>query len=459
MLRAQLLGGTPPGLLGAITGLTEARFPVHAAAHFSDGFPAAPAAGERVRCAEDARRHDDLLAGGRARDRGAGRRNRRRSATRPRSGASCRCATPTATPTSTRSSAAVAALYPVLVPHRPHHGQRPHRTARAERRTRPERSRDGGRAAALAGVRRRAPCRASRWARRRVWKRPRPALAAARPGHAAGARAEARPCGSSGKDPTTSTCTRCAPGVQVIAGTVLGHVGGDHAPAPADPHMLFQIRPAGVQAPLIDPKPILDGWVALENTLDLQGQGREPVPRDLADGRAGAARVQAAARAAGAARLRHPSRQMRATGHPGRSGRQARAGDARVPVGVRAEADRRRAAVQGRLDRCGGAGRQRARELRPGRGGHHRRQRRPDRRPRGTGLDRRHHGSQAAHAAGRRKAAADRQPDELSGRRPTRSRGRTRATSTVSFTAPAGRRRARRRRVRLGAERQRVDAN
>src|SRR6185312_15384258 len=39
MLRAQLLGGTPAELLGAITGLTEARFPVHAAAHFSDGFP------------------------------------------------------------------------------------------------------------------------------------------------------------------------------------------------------------------------------------------------------------------------------------------------------------------------------------------------------------------------------------------------------------------------------------
>ena len=39
MLRAQLLGGTPSELLGAITGLTEAHFPVHAASHFSDGFP------------------------------------------------------------------------------------------------------------------------------------------------------------------------------------------------------------------------------------------------------------------------------------------------------------------------------------------------------------------------------------------------------------------------------------
>src|ERR1039458_7579442 len=42
MLRAKLLGGTPTELLGAITGLTEARFPVHAQSHFSDGFPTLP---------------------------------------------------------------------------------------------------------------------------------------------------------------------------------------------------------------------------------------------------------------------------------------------------------------------------------------------------------------------------------------------------------------------------------
>ena len=42
LLRAKLLGGTPDQLLGAITGLTEARFPVHAKSHFSDGFIAAP---------------------------------------------------------------------------------------------------------------------------------------------------------------------------------------------------------------------------------------------------------------------------------------------------------------------------------------------------------------------------------------------------------------------------------
>ena len=104
LLRAQLLGGTPPELLGAITGLTEARFPVHAPSHFGDGFR--DATGARIDSREDARRHDDLLAGGRARDRGAGRRSRAdRRLALARDG-SCRCATPTATPTSTRSWAA-----------------------------------------------------------------------------------------------------------------------------------------------------------------------------------------------------------------------------------------------------------------------------------------------------------------------------------------------------------------
>jgi hypothetical protein len=32
------------------------------------------------------------------------------------------------------------------------------------------------------------------------------------------------------------------------------------------PHLAFQIRPAGKGAPLIDPKPILDGWKLLEST-------------------------------------------------------------------------------------------------------------------------------------------------------------------------------------------------
>ena len=65
ILRARLLGGTPPELLGAITGLTEARFPVYAASHYSDGFPR-----HRRSFAAHGRRHHD-------RQRGRGSRNRR----------------------------------------------------------------------------------------------------------------------------------------------------------------------------------------------------------------------------------------------------------------------------------------------------------------------------------------------------------------------------------------------
>jgi hypothetical protein len=53
-------------------------------------------------------------------------------------------------------------------------------------------------------------------------------------------------------------------GAHVIAGAILGRIGVT-APAQA-PHLSFQIRPAGNGAPLIDPKPILDGWKLLEAT-------------------------------------------------------------------------------------------------------------------------------------------------------------------------------------------------
>ena len=79
-------------------------------------------------------------------------------------------------------------------------------------------------------------------------------------------------------------------GVTVLAGTVLGHIGarapiaGEAVPAPGPaagpgPHILFQIRPAGAGAPLIDPKPILDGWVSLENTSIFRAKGKRAFAR------------------------------------------------------------------------------------------------------------------------------------------------------------------------------------
>ena len=51
-------------------------------------------------------------------------------------------------------------------------------------------------------------------------------------------------------------------GSTVVAGTVLGRVGAG-TPTYAS-HLLFMIRPAGRDAPLIDPKVILDGWQLLQ---------------------------------------------------------------------------------------------------------------------------------------------------------------------------------------------------
>ena len=62
-------------------------------------------------------------------------------------------------------------------------------------------------------------------------------------------------------------------GSRVIAGTVLGRVGeaskawpSKDTAADANPHVYFEIRPAGAGAPRIDPTPILDGWRLLAST-------------------------------------------------------------------------------------------------------------------------------------------------------------------------------------------------
>ncbi len=66
-------------------------------------------------------------------------------------------------------------------------------------------------------------------------------------------------------------------GSKVIAGTVLGRIGGGNA----DPHINFSIRPAGRGAPRIDPKPILDGWKLLEATAIYRANGKNALAADL----------------------------------------------------------------------------------------------------------------------------------------------------------------------------------
>ncbi len=291
MLRAQLLGGTPPELLGAVTGLTEARFPVHAASHYSDGFATIPAhgpspakalagttiysqAGAPVIAAQDG----EVVQIGDSPSLG------RFVSLRDAYGNTYVYA----------QLGSVAALYPVLEPH--------DHTAVSARIARPG-AEPAPSGPATAGAQPRSPVSEGA------------AVSGLALGAAAGLEpAPSTPAPASAPAPTqpivrrtTSPSTvrvfRSGPddvylhplraGVQVIAGTVLGHVGneansagdaeaGGQGASPATgaqtggPHMFFQIKPAGAQAPLIDPKPILDGWVALENTSIFRAKGENP---------------------------------------------------------------------------------------------------------------------------------------------------------------------------------------
>jgi murein DD-endopeptidase MepM/ murein hydrolase activator NlpD len=276
MLRAQLLGGTPSELLGAITGLTEARFPVHAASRFSDGFQTIPAsasepaktlvgttiysqAGAPVIAVQDG----EVVQVGDSPSLG------RFVALRDAYGNTYVYA----------QLGDVASVYPVLAPRVQSRvsARIVHVSARAE----PAPS-----GPATAGAQERSPL----------------SEGAVISGLALGATAGLESASSfsapakadttaSVKPPKTSTSVRVFaegandvylnplhPGVQVIAGTVLGHVGAGSGAATGEssPHILFQIRPAGLGAPLIDPKPILDGWVALENSSIFRAKGENP---------------------------------------------------------------------------------------------------------------------------------------------------------------------------------------
>ncbi len=73
-------------------------------------------------------------------------------------------------------------------------------------------------------------------------------------------------------DPETMRLERLRPGARVIGGTILGKLGGPRQGLGS--HLYFEIRPAGRGAPLIDPKPILDGWKLLESTAIYRASGR-----------------------------------------------------------------------------------------------------------------------------------------------------------------------------------------
>jgi hypothetical protein len=217
LLRARLLGGTPPELLGAVTGLTEARFPVYAASHYSDGFPTSEGAsphtvpgttiysqdGASVIAVQDGRIVQIDQAGP--------------------LGPSISLRDAYGNTYTYAELGTLATLYPVL--------EAAESGASAHART-----------AALSGLGT-SPSTTAASGAARVFR--------------------------AGSENVYLHPLRV--GAQVIAGTVLGHVA-----AGAQPHVVFQIRPAGAGAPLIDPKPILDGWVKLQSSSVVKAKGRDP---------------------------------------------------------------------------------------------------------------------------------------------------------------------------------------
>jgi Transglycosylase SLT domain/Peptidase family M23 len=73
-------------------------------------------------------------------------------------------------------------------------------------------------------------------------------------------------------DPKRMRLARLKKGSHVVGGTVLGRIAGPSSRKAS--HIYFQIRPAGKGAPMIDPKPILDGWKLLEATAIYRASGR-----------------------------------------------------------------------------------------------------------------------------------------------------------------------------------------
>ncbi|CAB4911902.1 unannotated protein [freshwater metagenome] len=68
---------------------------------------------------------------------------------------------------------------------------------------------------------------------------------------------------------------RLKKGSKVMAGTVIGRLG--RTKPTSTPHLQFEVHPAGKGSPRVDPKPILDGWKLLESTAVYRAKGANPL--------------------------------------------------------------------------------------------------------------------------------------------------------------------------------------
>ena len=298
LLRARVIGGMPADLVGSLTGLTQAHFPVAARATYADGLNA-KAATQRVRGTNAAvpvegdpeRRSINVFAragapviavnDGRIVRLGRNRKLGRFVVLQDVYGNRYTYS----------HLGSLARKYPVPKPHAndaaghtelelPKADARPTAPASAGRQPRVDAAH--GSAAKTRRVATQAPAAGSadaRVAKERLFAHPE------RPGaYASGGKRQLEELGQPlesfdgyftqalALDPHDYLLKPLRRGSNVIAGTILGRIG--KTDARLAPHVEFAIRPAGRGAPQIDPKPILDGWKLLESTAIYRAKGK-----------------------------------------------------------------------------------------------------------------------------------------------------------------------------------------
>jgi len=300
LLRARVIGGMPADLVGSLTGLTQAHFPVAARAAYADGLDA-KAATRRVRGTNAAvpvegdpsRRSINIFAragapviavnDGRVAKLGRNKRLGRFVVLQDVYGNRYTYS----------HLGSLARKYPVPKPHRHAASAKPElELPKAD--AKPTAAATAGRQPADAagaeagGKRERAAANATRdagaeagpaVAKERLFAHPeRPSA------YAAGGKRQLEELGQPlesfdgyftralALDPHDYLLKPLHRGSSVIAGTILGRIG--RTDATLAPHVEFAIRPAGRGAPQIDPKPILDGWKLLESTAIYRANGK-----------------------------------------------------------------------------------------------------------------------------------------------------------------------------------------
>jgi hypothetical protein len=261
MLRAQLLGGMPPEMLGAVTDLAEARFPVHAPAHFDDGFTTAPGGrtlvGTTIYSEPDAPaiavKDGTVTAIG----------------VSPALGLHISLRDADGDIFTYADLGEVASVYPVLAPR-----DLREPAARVAATRRPAATPQGP---ASEGVQPHQPLSMAAVSAGFTFGPAEELSQTTGPqqGHLTALpskhRSAVQRVSSFQEGPERVYLQALRPGATVMAGTVLGHLS-----TAAGAHMIFQVKPGGGGSPLIDPKPLLDGWVALEETGIYAAKGESP---------------------------------------------------------------------------------------------------------------------------------------------------------------------------------------